>query len=953
MLRPHPTAPALTLRYAAAGMVLSLTGYAPALWAEEAPVAEVTTPITSPFDARDYRVVTLENGLHALLVSDPEADKAAASMNVRVGSAQDPDDLLGLAHFLEHMLFLGTEPYPEPDAYQSYIVNNAGSHNAFTAQQDTNYFFDVAPDALPGALDRFSAFFLSPLFNADQLESERNIVHSEYRARIRDDSRRESDVLDQVLNPDNATTGFAVGSRETLASPPEGETSLRDRIIDFYHHHYDANVMNLAVVAPQPLDTLEEWVVERFADIPDNGLEAPVIDEPLALSDDLPIYIERQSFEDRRQLNFYFPVPDPTSDYRTKPSQMAAHLLGDESEGSLLAVLREAGLAFGLSAGVGRGDGEHALFVVSINLTQSGAERLDDVQATLFAAVNEIKREGIEDWRFEEQAALAEQAFRFQQHGDPQGEATRLAMSLSRYPVEDVQYAPYRMDGMDRDAQQAYLDALTPFNMIRVYSAAEVESDSVSPWFDTQWRKLPAPEASGEALGGLALAKPNPFIASDLSLEEGQDERPDVLMEAPSFTAWHMQDSRFNTPSVEWRISLQHPSASYSAEEAVLTRMLSGWLNDSLSTSLYPAWLAGQSFDAYPHARGMTLAFSGWRDGQTPFIEQAIEQLKTAEITDETFERVRYQLQREWQNAPQAPLYNQAGRLVGEALLTPQWDSRALYAASQRLERHHLEDFRERFLSELYVDAMAVGNLTAEQARDEAALIRNTLRPRLTREDILDVTPLAIDEGGAVLHPDSARDESLVLRYVQGRDQSDDEQAALIVIAQWLNTAFYQTLRTEQQLGYVVSASYSPLLDAPGIAFIVQSADVESDEIARRIEGFLESATDELETLDDETLAPHRQAVASRYAQRDTSLSGMAGRYWQATARTPIRFDRREKMAEQVLEVSADDIRAAWPSLMERTLDVRFDPGDAPSDTAAYRASLEPFPERTDEREAP
>ncbi|MFI0474290.1 insulinase family protein [Halomonas sp. HMF6819] len=935
----------VSLRDVLTGALLGTCLYAPVIWAEPPQVAKVTTPTTSPFDARDYRVLTLDNGLQALLVSDPDADKAAASMNVRVGSSQDPDDLLGLAHFLEHMLFLGTEPYPEPDAYQSYIANNAGSHNAFTSQQDTNYFFDVDPEALSGALDRFSAFFLSPLFNADQLESERNIVHSEYMARIRDDARRENDVLDQVLNPDNTTTGFAVGSRETLASPPEGETSLRDRIIDFYHQHYDANVMNLAVVAPQPLDTLEEWVTERFANIPDHGLSAPTIDAPLALSDELPTYLERQSLEDRRRVNFYFPVPDPIDEYRTKPAQLVAHLLGDESDGSLLAVLRDAGLALGLSAGVGRGDGEHALFTVSISLTERGTERLEDVQATLFAAIDEIRREGIDTWRYDEQAALAEQAFRFQQHGDPQSEATRLAMSLSRYPVEDVQYAAYRMDGMDSAAQQTYLEALTPENMIRVYSDQSVEGDTASPWFDTQWARLDTPDTAGQALSGLSLAPPNPFIASDLTLEPGQDEAPSVLMQTPAFTAWHMQDSRFNTPSVEWRVSLQHPSASYSAEEAVLTRLLSGWLNDSLSSALYPAWLAGHSFSAYPHARGMTLAFSGWRDGQAPFIEQAIEQLKTAQITEDSFERVRNQLTREWQNAPQASLYGQASRLVGEALLSPQWGSQALLEASEHLNLHHLEDFRQRFLRGLYVDAMAVGNLTEAQAQEEAETLRNALTPRLTRDEIGELTPLAVAEGDEVLRPDSARNESLALRYVQGRDQSEREQATLRVIAQWLDTDFYQTLRTEQQLGYIVNASYSPLLEAPGIAFLVQSADVDSDEIAARIERFLEGAEEALQTLDDEALAPHRQAVARRLEQRDTSLSGMANRYWQATALDPVRFDRQAQMAEAVLQVSADDVRDSWPSLMAHVLEVRFDPGDAPSDVAAYRDTLAPFPQ--------
>ena len=906
-------------------------------------VAETVTPIISPYDSRDYRALTLENGLNVLLVSDPEADKAAASMNVRVGSAQDPDDLQGLAHLLEHMLFLGTEPYPASDAYQRYITNNAGSHNAFTAQQDTNYFFDIEPSALPGALDRFSEFFLSPLFNADHLESERNIVHSEYMARIRDESRRENDVLNQLLNPDNPTTGFAVGSRETLASPPEGEATLRERVIDFYHQHYDANVMNLAVVAPQPLDTLEEWVTERFADIPDNDLSEPTIDAPLVDSDTLPRYIERQSLQDRRQVNFYFPVPDPTEDYHTKPAQVIAHLLGDEGEGSLLAVLRDAGLADGLSAGVGRGDGNEALFTISISLTPSGAKRLDDIEATLFAAIEKLRDDGLAEWRYQEQADLNEQAFRFQQHGAPQQEATRLSMSLSRYPLEDVQYAAYRMDGPDAERQQAYLAALTPNNMLRFYSAPDVESDTVSPWFHAQWKEQ-TPDQPGQALVGLALPGPNPFIANDLTLIEGQDEHPSLLVDTPSFRAWHMQDERFDTPKVEWRVSLQNPTASYSAEEAVLTRLLASWLNDSLNESLYPAWLAGQSFSAYPHARGMTLSFSGWRDGQTPLIEQALEQLAHADISDSAFERVRYQLQREWRNAPQTSLYGQASRTLGEALLTPQWSTAELLAASERFNRGHLEDFRQRFLANLYVDAMAVGNLDSDLALDQTQLMRTKLKPRLTRDAIANLTPLAASEEHSVLHPHSSRDESLVLRYLQGRDQTPAEQATTAVIAQWLETPFYQQLRTEQQLGYIVNAGYSPLLEAPGIALMVQSPDVESSTIAERMDAFLDEASQRLEQLSDDDLAPYRQAVHDQLRQRDTSLAGMANRYWQATALEDVRFDRRDQLAKRVLDVSLEDISGLWPSLREHTLDIRFNPGDEPSDVSDYRETRSPLP---------
>lgn len=63
----------------------------------------------SPHDEREYRLVRLDNGLEVLLVHDAKADKAAASMSVNVGHLSDPEDLQGLAHFCEHLLFMGTE----------------------------------------------------------------------------------------------------------------------------------------------------------------------------------------------------------------------------------------------------------------------------------------------------------------------------------------------------------------------------------------------------------------------------------------------------------------------------------------------------------------------------------------------------------------------------------------------------------------------------------------------------------------------------------------------------------------------------------------------------------------------------------------------------------------------------------------------------------------------------
>lgn len=75
------------------------------------------------------------------------------------GSLSDPENISGLAHFCEHMLFLGTEKYPKENEYSQFLSEHAGSSNAFTSGEHTNYYFDVSHEHLQGALDRWHFFY--------------------------------------------------------------------------------------------------------------------------------------------------------------------------------------------------------------------------------------------------------------------------------------------------------------------------------------------------------------------------------------------------------------------------------------------------------------------------------------------------------------------------------------------------------------------------------------------------------------------------------------------------------------------------------------------------------------------------------------------------------------------------------------------------------------------------
>ena len=126
---------------------------------------ELGEVVKSPKDSRNFRAIRLQNGLSVLCVQIPNSKKASAALAVRAGHFNDPLETQGLAHFLEHMLFLGNSQYPDPNEFPEFLSAYGGQQNAWTGSEFCNFFFDCQTRALSRALDYFSAMFTAPLFD--------------------------------------------------------------------------------------------------------------------------------------------------------------------------------------------------------------------------------------------------------------------------------------------------------------------------------------------------------------------------------------------------------------------------------------------------------------------------------------------------------------------------------------------------------------------------------------------------------------------------------------------------------------------------------------------------------------------------------------------------------------------------------------------------------------------
>ena len=115
---------------------------------------------------------------------------ATASLSVNAGSFNDPQSRPGLAHFLEHMIFMGSEKYPEEDGYNQHVASNGGECNAYTEFEWTNYQFKVAYKGLQKTIDMLASAFLSPKLSPDAVERELDAIESEFQMNYQEDNVR-------------------------------------------------------------------------------------------------------------------------------------------------------------------------------------------------------------------------------------------------------------------------------------------------------------------------------------------------------------------------------------------------------------------------------------------------------------------------------------------------------------------------------------------------------------------------------------------------------------------------------------------------------------------------------------------------------------------------------------------------------------------------------------------
>ena len=845
----------------------------------------------------------------ALLVSDPRADKAAAALDVHVGAGADPESRPGLAHFTEHMLFLGTETYPDPGEYHQFINSHGGSHNAYTSGLDTNYFFNVEPEFLEPALDRFSEQFRVPTFAEELIERERNAVHSEYSAHLRSDNRRFWSALRRTFPEGHPLSGFTVGNLETLSNE---DNELRDETVQFYQEHYSANLMELVVLGPQPLDELEGLVVDRFSQVANRGHDAPRYTTPFLEAGEQPRLLEVKALRDKRNLQLTFPIPSTEADYRNKPLGYLAHLIGHEGPGSLHAVLKEAGLIDTLSAGQSLDTGDQAMMNISMSVTPEGRERWQEITNLTFRYLEMIADQGIKQSYFEEQQQLNDLSLRFRERDKPIHEVSTLASRLHRVEPADVVVAPWLYETFEPAVYRELLEHLAPERVLVSLLAPFEDTDgwNRTQYYDTPYRisgierdAIDKEGAVPELADKLALPGDNPFVPEDLSMVSGGTMKAPNRIGNDPVTLWYARDTQFGAPRANVYLTLRSPAANGSPRAVVLTQLLTELVKDELNALAYPARLADLDYSIYNHLRGITVKVSGYNDKLPELLHEVLLRLRHPTLARGSFETRLRDLKDRLRNAAQRRPHQIATSQLQEDLMADVHSHQQRLEAARQLELKDLRQHVEALYASLDPVMMVHGNMTRAaalnlRARTSSLVMADVTEAEVPRSQLKRLAPGSQTVEASVQHSDQG-----YLRYIQGPDKAYETKAAYRVMAQVLSQPFYETIRTNRQMGYIVQGMAYPILDVPALGFIVQSPDNSHAEINKAVQTFLEGQEEHLSGMPAERFQRQKEAVISRIAEDPTQLSEVADRYWQEIDRMNRDFDTRETLISAIRDL--------------------------------------------------
>lgn len=797
----------------------------------------------------------LENGVEVLLISDPKADLSAASVSMKVGSWNDPLEFAGMAHFCEHMLFMGTEKYPNENEFHALVGDHGGQTNAFTAPHQTVYMFSSETNGFLPILDRFAHFFIDPLFNPANIAREMHAVDQEFAKNLENDGWREYQVFKELGNPNHPNRLFSTGNSQTLAKIPQ--SALKK----WHSENYGADRMHLVIYSSLPLETLEQNVIETFSAVPSS--KTPLVDSsaPLLSPQQIGHITYVKAIKKRQNLSLAWELPSEFANDPTKSAQLAAYALKRGQKYSLDEKLKAEQLVDSLSISIDEmGGKDHRFFQISLELSPKGIEQINTVVNHCFEAIAGLKIAKIPTALFDEKNTMAQLNYQYQGRQNPFDYIMKHGSALSEEDLDTYPRASLLGSHYDPKKVKAVLDLLTPKTCAISFltSSDKIPYDKKEKWLNAEYTVQPIPPAwiaqwqNAKPNPQIRLAEPNPFVPTHLALvEENPISKPISIADSELGSAYYVRSPEFGTPEAVFLLNILSPEITTTARGSVLTSLYLDHLTDILSPTITAAQQGGLGCGFTADRSRLRLTITGYSEKAPLLLQEITEQMSAAPApTPEQFAQYIARHEKSYANSQKDLAARQAWELLDSLINQDKTTQKEKLAALKTIRYEDYLNFHKNLFKTTYLEAFFAGNLTLKRAEScWLDVVHALVRSPYPKGDHPQTKILHLSDKGPfkVTASTEAQGNATMLLLDQGAFTFEN-RAIQEILSSSIKEAFFTELRTKQKTGYIAQSDCMEIEEHLFQYFIVQSNSHQTDDLLHRFEQFLENYNDDLAT---------------------------------------------------------------------------------------------------------
>lgn len=870
------------------------------------------------FDLRDFVGGKLDNNIKYAFIHDKTLETSFVTIAVRVGSYSNPKGYDGLAHFLEHMLFMGSKKYPEENYYSEQLNKLGGYSNAYTDSMETVYFFNVFDYGLEEMFDIFSRFFIDPLFNKDSISREINAVNSEHQKNINSDMWRKHQFTIDLINKSSSINNFGTGSLNTL-----DHADIREKLINFYNKYYVTDNISICIASSKPILNLKEIIDSTFGIIKKTG-------EPNKLELSKPFYSENKlntyylkTLSNIYNFSYLFEIPEQHKYLRSKYFKIFDMiLLSNMSDKSLYYSLTNLGYINSMFIEIKY----EGVLEIIINLTKNGLNNLDYIESSLFQSIEQINNSDIKKYA-EYYKKISNINYNCLHKFDTTELCNMLAINHYYYETKDIFKGNFIIDKIKTNEKyrNKFIKYINKDNVIKIISSQNFMSDQKLKYEKT--REYNAQYSLIKL--DLKFKKNNDIFYDQFDFNNKYlDVKPiknNILdtFDIPQLVSnnqWYGGCSKFSEPLVSIILQINNNKYYSSVINYILTQISCLVLNYLINIIMFKPFQLNYSisFTSAPSYSSININISALNDVSKiklllSDLNEFLFNLDLSKVSENYINNLIISLKESYQNINFLNPSNYSTNKLKSIIYDTEYPIEQLISGIETINFNQIKEYIRTIFDDSTITSLIYGNIDKKEIEGLLESFNKYLN-----SSILNIPVVHEIEEINVKHPNpDEKSNCLTIFYSMGqlniKEQTDASKIILGIIGiRILSQLFFDDLRTKEQLGYLVNMNTSSYRNNYYITQKIQS-EKSIDILLDKINKFNKNVN---KYLKESKFDNFITSIKKELMEPEYSLNEKINKYLPEIANHEYIFDRKLILLKQVDKVTKEDVISYFDKIL-------------------------------------